>query len=253
MPRKALNLCMSAILGGTGGRVKLPPSLRAGAPEVSKKTVCRHNSYNFALSGPKTLILCEEQMSVKAQEFVKHYFRAIAIPTLCILLAVVCPAQLVGKKPFRPGGEIERNSFRIMREIPAPPRKEPHDMPLLSLISTMTEHRRRLSTSSARVVRVAAVCSSLVLEPKGSSFKVITRTTITRLPIRVLSEKNKWLARFGGLGRGGGIRPGYEARLRFNGKKYPSNPSGPPAQRLQKKARGENSHPGQRKRNAPLW
>jgi hypothetical protein len=82
-------------------------------------------------------------------------------------------------------------------------------------------------------------CSTLILEPKGSSFQIITKTTITRLPIRVLFEKtNGWHDLGVGVG-GGGIRSGYEARLRFNGRKYPSNPSVPPAARLQKEAEGK--------------
>jgi hypothetical protein len=32
--------------------------------------------------------------------------------------------------------------------------------------------------------------------------------------------------------RGGGVVPGYEALLRYNGKKYPSNPSMPPVKKL---------------------
>jgi len=76
--------------------------MRAGAPERSvKKQGMPPTTAIISLYLPqKPLILCEEQMSVKAQEFVKHYFRAIAIPTLCICWAVVCPAQLVGKRPF---------------------------------------------------------------------------------------------------------------------------------------------------------
>ena len=83
-------------------------------------------------------------------------------------------------------------------------------------------------------------CSCLILEPDGSSFRIITRMTITQLPIRVLSQKtNGWHDLAVGAG-GGGILPGYESRLRFNGKKYPSNPSVPPAQRLQKAAEGKS-------------
>jgi hypothetical protein len=37
---------------------------------------------------------------------------------------------------------------------------------------------------------------------------------------------------------GGGIQPGYEAELRFDGKKYPGNPSVPPARKTGKNASG---------------
>jgi hypothetical protein len=39
--------------------------------------------------------------------------------------------------------------------------------------------------------------------------------------------------------QGGGIQPGYEAKLSFNGKTYPKNPSVPPAQRLTQQAVGK--------------
>ena len=81
-------------------------------------------------------------------------------------------------------------------------------------------------------------CSALVLAPNGSSFKVVTRTTVTQLPILVLPEKtNGWHDLAVGVS-GGGI-PAHAARLRFNGKKYPSNPTVPPAQKLPKKAQGQ--------------
>jgi hypothetical protein len=39
--------------------------------------------------------------------------------------------------------------------------------------------------------------------------------------------------------QGGGIQPGYEAELRFDGKTYPENPSTPPAMHSPENARGE--------------
>ena len=39
--------------------------------------------------------------------------------------------------------------------------------------------------------------------------------------------------------QGGGIQPGYEAKLSFNGKTYPKNPSAAPAQRLTQQAVGK--------------
>ena len=82
-------------------------------------------------------------------------------------------------------------------------------------------------------------CSCLILAPSGSSFKIITRTTVTQLPVSLLPEKtNGWRDLAVGVG-GGGIQPGYEARLKFNGKKYPSNPTVPPAQKLPKNAHGK--------------
>lgn len=82
-------------------------------------------------------------------------------------------------------------------------------------------------------------CNLLVLEKSGDSWKIVTRTTVTQLPIRVLSVTSHGWHNITVWVQGGGIQPGYEAELRFNGKTYPSNPSVPPAQRLKRKAAGE--------------
>lgn len=72
-------------------------------------------------------------------------------------------------------------------------------------------------------------CTTLVLAPDGQSWRVITKITITRPPIRVLNETtNGWHSIAVWVG-GGGIQPGYEADLPFDGKSYPTNPSVPPA------------------------
>lgn len=82
-------------------------------------------------------------------------------------------------------------------------------------------------------------CSCLILAPDGSSYDVITQTSVTQLPIRVLSTKtNGWHDLAVGVA-GGGIQPGYEARLRFDGSTYPSNPTVPPAQELRTKVEGK--------------
>lgn len=75
-------------------------------------------------------------------------------------------------------------------------------------------------------------CRMLVLAPKQDSYEVVAQTTITRLPIRVLPIKSHGWHDLGVWVQGGGIQPGYEADLPFDGKNYPSNPSTPPARRL---------------------
>lgn len=75
-------------------------------------------------------------------------------------------------------------------------------------------------------------CRLWILEPDGASFKVIGEETITRPPIRVLRSKSHGHFDIGVWVQGGGIRPGYEALLRFDGKSYPDNPSVAPARQL---------------------
>ena len=74
-------------------------------------------------------------------------------------------------------------------------------------------------------------CTMLILKPANSSFKVLGRVTIVQLPIRVLSSMHNGYPDIGVFVQGGGILPGYEAVLAFNGKRYSSNPSTPPARK----------------------
>ncbi|MGE5305390.1 MAG: hypothetical protein ACM3TN_18935 [Alphaproteobacteria bacterium] len=82
-------------------------------------------------------------------------------------------------------------------------------------------------------------CTLLIMEPHNSSYNVISRTTIVRLPIRVLQHKTNGRHDIGVWVQGGGIQTGYEAVLQFNGRTYPANPTVPPAKRLTEKAAGE--------------
>jgi hypothetical protein len=75
-------------------------------------------------------------------------------------------------------------------------------------------------------------CVALVLARKDSSYRVVTKISIARTPIRVLTAASNGWRNIGVWVQGGGIQPGYEAELRFDGKTYPSNPSTPPARRL---------------------
>jgi len=82
-------------------------------------------------------------------------------------------------------------------------------------------------------------CNTLILTPNDGSWRVVTNIRITRPPIYVLSDMSKGWHSLGVWVQGGGIRPGYVAELRFNGKAYPENPSVSPARRLKGKLRGE--------------
>lgn len=54
----------------------------------------------------------------------------------------------------------------------------------------------------------------------------------TRLPIRLLTTTTNGWQDLAVSVSGGGIRPGYEVKLAFDGKKYPSNPTIAPAKRI---------------------
>jgi hypothetical protein len=82
-------------------------------------------------------------------------------------------------------------------------------------------------------------CTLWILEPDGESFKVIGKMPIVWPPIRVLRTKSHGHYDIGVWVEGGGIQPGYEAYIRFNGKSYPDNPSVPPSHQLTEKVAGK--------------
>ncbi len=74
-------------------------------------------------------------------------------------------------------------------------------------------------------------CELYVLALTSTGYRKVTDIAIARPPIRVLpTVTNQWHD-LGVLVAGGGITSGYEARLRFNGRSYPENPTIPPAVR----------------------
>ena len=82
-------------------------------------------------------------------------------------------------------------------------------------------------------------CTTLVLVRDGDSWRLLTKITITRTPIRVLTTKSNGWHNITVWVQGGGVQPGYEAELRFDGKKYPTNPSVPPARPIVGKDQGK--------------
>src|ERR1019366_6602930 len=84
-------------------------------------------------------------------------------------------------------------------------------------------------------------CSMLILAPEGTSYRVVTKTTITRLPIRVLATKSNGWHDISVVVAGGGTQPGYEAELSFDGKTYPSNPYCSPGSPLRWRGSRKNS------------
>jgi hypothetical protein len=85
----------------------------------------------------------------------------------------------------------------------------------------------------------SAGCNTLIVARDGDSWKLVTNISITNPPIRVLASSSKGWHNIGVWVRGGGIRSGYEAELRFNGRSYPRNPSVLPTRKSKQKAEGK--------------
>jgi hypothetical protein len=73
-------------------------------------------------------------------------------------------------------------------------------------------------------------CNLYVLSPQGRSYRVVTRMTVVRPPIRLLATASHGWRDLGVRVAGGGVRQGYAVRLRFDGRSYPRNPTVLPAQ-----------------------
>ena len=74
-------------------------------------------------------------------------------------------------------------------------------------------------------------CVLYVLTPDAGSYRIVTRLTVTRPPVRVLATSAHGWEDLGVQVSGGGIIRPYEARLRFDGRSYPRNPTVFPATR----------------------
>lgn len=72
-------------------------------------------------------------------------------------------------------------------------------------------------------------CLLLVLSAHGTTYRVVMRATVTKLPITILPTRTHGWRDLGVTVQGGGVIRPYMARLRFNGHRYPSNPTVPPA------------------------
>ena len=82
-------------------------------------------------------------------------------------------------------------------------------------------------------------CSLYVLTRSDGAWRLVTRTTVTWLPIRVLDNSEHGWRSLGVRVGGGGILGAPEIELAFDGAAYPSNPTVAPARPLPGGASGE--------------
>ena len=75
-------------------------------------------------------------------------------------------------------------------------------------------------------------CVALVLQRTGQRYDVIAEVTIVHLPIRALDRRSNGWKSLAVRVAGGEITDPYEAILEFDGRRYPTNPSTPPARKL---------------------
>ena len=71
-------------------------------------------------------------------------------------------------------------------------------------------------------------CTLLVLSRGERGYRVVLRSTVSQLPIRLLPTSTRGWRDLGVTVSGGGITQPYVARLRFDGRRYPGNPTAAP-------------------------
>ena len=81
-------------------------------------------------------------------------------------------------------------------------------------------------------------CNLLVAARNGETWRLVSNVTITWPPIRLLESKSRGWHDLAVFAAGGGIRPGYEVLLPFDGTSYASNPTVGPARRAPPDAPG---------------
>lgn len=81
-------------------------------------------------------------------------------------------------------------------------------------------------------------CSTLILTQDKNSWKILTKITVTRLPIRVLFSVSHGWHNIGVWVQGGNVKNGYEAELMYDGRSYPRNPTISPAREIKEQVEG---------------
>jgi hypothetical protein len=81
-------------------------------------------------------------------------------------------------------------------------------------------------------------CTTLILTQDKNTWQILTKITVTRLPIRVLSSVSHGWHDIGVWVQGGNVKIGYEAELMFDGQSYPRNPTVSPARMEKEQVEG---------------
>jgi hypothetical protein len=79
-------------------------------------------------------------------------------------------------------------------------------------------------------------CALYIYTPAGGSWREVAELTIVNAPVRLLTARTRGWRDLAVQVRGGGMEIPFEARIRFDGRTYASNPSMAP--RLRGRARG---------------
>ncbi|MCM0000531.1 MAG: hypothetical protein NBV68_14200 [Erythrobacter sp.] len=75
-------------------------------------------------------------------------------------------------------------------------------------------------------------CTLFIVAHERDSFRLVSKTTVTHLPVRLLDSATKGWRDLSVVVSGGGLMEAQNVKLAFDGASYPSNPTMPPASRM---------------------
>jgi hypothetical protein len=161
--------------------------------------------------------------------------------SICLFCALLSSVRSSGQKPQSLLGALDNSLVRFLQNELADPQLGADKTTRYSsaiIKSDGVSKDEIVVYVSGRGWCGSGGCNLLILEPDGDSFKLIGKLTIVQLPIRVLRTKSHGHFDLSVIVAGGGIQPGYEAILKFDGVSYPSNPSVAPAEPLTRRVAG---------------
>ena len=159
--------------------------------------------------------------------------RAVALIAIASLACVASAQQIITPSP-----QLSARLHQFLQKYLAPPDKTTQ-VNIAWVKTASPAGKESIVYVSGRNWCGSGGCNMVVLEPHGNTFKVIGNTTVVQLPIHVLPQLTHQHPEIGVLVAGGGILNGYQAILAFNGKKYPGNPTVPPARKWNGPAKGK--------------
>ncbi len=167
--------------------------------------------------------------------------RFVTIPILAVLIYMTLPgSNCFAQSVHSPDTSEKKSLQKFLKKIANAPKPSGSETPIF--FGAMVDLQDN-GTHEAIVYLISGErcgsggCPMFVLTPKDSSYSIITQTSVTQRPIRILATKTNGWHDIAVQVSGGGI-DGYEAKLSFDGKAYPSNPTVRPARRLVEKTAG---------------
>lgn len=160
---------------------------------------------------------------------IRHWSASLILLALagCADGAASTPAAL---SPVRPAPEADAALTAYLRD-----RTRESDLPTRYVAATtgMGDEAMTLVYLSGPYWCGSGGCPLLILRRVGDGFEPLGELSVARTPVRILESRTNGRPDLGVRVAGGGVVDGYEALVPFDGRAYASNPTVPPARRVE--------------------